>query len=684
MQEETTQSSFDRRDESLLTEIREKYKYYSERWRESRDERKTDVRYLCGDPWDPADRKARADAGRPCISHDELNQYVNEVVNAARQSKRGIKIEPAGNGATDKTAELRQDIARTIEYRSRAQSIYLKAYQDEVEGGYGFCRVSRRYLNDDTDEQEIVVKPIPNPDSVLYDPDCKEPDWSDATGCFVLNPIPLKEFKRLYPDAQTTSFTTEDREAAPEWITNETVLVAEYWKLEISAGKGKSGRKVQKKKVVQYITNGVEILDRTEEPGTEISIIPFIGMERYVDEGSGPQRKLFSLVRFARDPQMSLAYLCTLELEEGGLTPKSPYMGYVGQFETDAVAWQNLTKQPVGFIQVDPVVDAVTNQVLPLPQRIQFTPNFGAYEVAKESCRRAIQAAMGINPLPTAAQRQNEKSGVALQKIQQQQEIGSFHFVDGFDRAVTRVGRIINSWIPVVYDTEREIGLHRPDESRRVVRLGGDPDPDGNTYDIGEGDHDVTVGTGPSASSQHDAVDDFLDLLVGELKNLPIPPPAQAKLLSLSIQMKQLGPKGDEMAEIISPSQNQPLPPQAQQAVSQLQQQAQQMHAYAQQLEQKVQELEFEKQAKVADNQAKYAIEKMRLENDLARAEVTTKAQSMEERMKFVEDMYQQLHSQAHDVAMQAHDQVHQQGMAQQQQDAASQQQEQQPQQLQQ
>jgi hypothetical protein len=42
---------------------------------------------------------------------------------------------------------------------------------------------------------------------------------------------------------------------------------------------------------------------------------------------------------------------------------------------------------------------------LPLPRRQAFTPNFQEYEIAKDSCRLAIQAAMGISPLPTAAQR---------------------------------------------------------------------------------------------------------------------------------------------------------------------------------------------------------------------------------------------------------------------------------------
>ena len=53
------------------------------------------------------------------------------------------------------------------------------------------------------------------------------------------------------------------------------------------------------------------------------------------------------------------------EAEEAGLTPKSPFLGYVGQFETDNEAWTNLTKVPVAFVQSDVVVDEAGS---PLPQ----------------------------------------------------------------------------------------------------------------------------------------------------------------------------------------------------------------------------------------------------------------------------------------------------------------------------
>ena len=671
-------------DEEILQEIRDQYSYYDDCWRDIRDARNIDMRYIAGDPWEPEDRQARKDAGRPCISQDELGQYVNQCVNSVRQNKRGIKVDPQGEGSNDKTAELRQDLIRTIEYRSKGPSIYCGAFQSMVEGSYAFFRISRRYINEDGD-QEIIIRSIPNPNSVLFDPDCKEPDWSDGLGCFVLEPVKKKRFQRLYPKAQIRDFSAEHAVLAKDWIKGEDILTAEYWKVIVEEREGKP----DERSVVQYITNGIEILKKVPQPGRIIPIIPMIGLERYLDKGGRAERVLFSLIRLARDPQMGLAYLVSQEAEEAGLSPKVPYRGWKGQFESARQAWTDVTKIPQAFLEADIPENWPGGMPIALPEREQFTPNFQSFEVAIDSKRRAIQSAMGIVPLPTAAQRNNEKSGVALDRIQNEQAIGSYHFIDGFDRAVSLAGRVIESWIPVVYDTEREMSLLKADESRRKVRINTkQPYPDEKTgqpvhYPIDDAEHDTSVSTGPSYDSQRDAVSDFLDLLIGELPKLPIAPPQAAKLLALSIQMKNLGPKGDEMAELISPTDNgQQQAAQFQQAQAQLQQ----AQSVVQELQAELQKLVLEKQGKVVENQFRLEVAKMHEENVLTierlkidaqvvSAEITTKAQALNERMKFIEDFYQQLHSQGHEIALQLSDQAHEQGMAQQQQQAAAQQQ---------
>ena len=747
------------KDEELLEEIQDRYKQYDNAWEDIRRQRNIDMKYITGDPWHADEKiaaaaKAREDNGRPVMNSDQLSQYVNQCVNSVRENRRGIKVDPSGQGSDDQSAALRQDLIRTIEYDSDAPSIYANASQDMVEGSYAFFRICRRYVrnqyldprqdlprlnltmiggpqqapapqsvprsrNQSLFDMEIAIKPIANPNSVLFDPTCKEPDWSDGKACFVMERMSKKEFKRRWPKAQVTSFSWEHKTNYGDWIFEDDVMVAEYWRVEteektvylldtgeVTDKPQKSyvdKRKLDQRSVRNYITNGVEILERPDEPepGTIIPIIPMIGLERYVEEGGFSKRVLFSLVRLARDPQMALAYLISQEMEEAGLSPKTPFIGYKGQFDSSRNMWRDVTKIPYAFLESDIPDNWPMGQVPPLPTRVPFTPNFQAYEIAKDAQQRAIQSAMGIMPLPTAAQRAGEKSGVALQRIENEEALGSYHFVDGYDRALRLAGRVIDQWIPAVYGGHRDKHIRKANDSYRLITLNSAvPYADQKTgvqvhYPVEEVDHSISISTGPSFATQREAVSDFLDNLIGQLPKLPLGPQQAAQLLAMALKMKNLGPQGDEMAEIIYPSdggQNQSAA-QLQQAQTQLQQQGLVM----QQMQAELQKLQNEKQAKVVEGEYKMATERMRAESNLlverlkidaqvAAAEIQTRSQVISERIAAVDELYRAAQQQLHEGKSQAADQQHEMRMAQQEYmaQALENQQQQQPQQPQQ
>lgn len=689
----------------LIQEIRDRYAYASQQWKESRDEAEDDMRCIAEGPWSDADLNDRANTGRPAMCADELSQYINQAINNFRQNQIGIKVQPAGNKATDQTALLHQVMIRGIEYDSNAQrSAYTPAFENALQRSYGFFKITRQYLHKSFN-QKIVIKGIPNPDVILYDPDVLESDWSDAKYVFELSPLSKKEFKRKYPKAKIQDFSAEDMRSAPDWIREDHVVTAAYWKAEIvqknlllidtpegqssfyedELPEGMKGKlKIVKerledtRKITQYITNGIEILETIEQPGTIIPIIAVIGKEMYVPDGKTSKRVLVSLVRLARDPYMAYCYLWSQMAEEAKMTPKAPVMGYVGQFETDKDAWDNLTSQPVSRVQVDVIVDGATGQVLPLPTRPQFTPNFPQYIQAMEAAKRAIQAAMGINPLPTPAQKQNEKSGVALGKIEQQESVGSFHFTDNIHRSIELAGRVIEEWLPVVYDTEREVSTRKDDGTHQVVKI-NTPQPymddkgqmqhnpvsdDGQPY----GEHQIEITTGPSYQSQRDEADDFLSTIIQNIEALPIAAPVKSQFMALIIKFKNMGPLGDQMAALLDGSDD---AQQLQGKLGQLQQTAQQQHDQLGQLQMELQKLQQEKAGHVVDNEYKvkmknmdHALEVLKLDNARTIAEIQTKAQIASERAAMVNEIQTELHGSAHEAATQASDQAHERNMA--------------------
>jgi hypothetical protein len=135
-------------------------------------------------------------------------------------------------------------------------------------------------------------------------------------------------------------------------------------------------------------------------------------------------------------------------------------------------------------------------------------------EILKESVRRSIQAAIGASPLPTQAQRHNEKSGVALKQIEDTAQKGSFHFVDHYDEAICAHRRHPEREHSVLL--RHGAGDVDPDEGRlpAMVRstIPGTADAHGQPLPHVEsnqeagprsarrrdaGDHDVTISVGP-------------------------------------------------------------------------------------------------------------------------------------------------------------------------------------------
>ncbi len=696
-------------------EIRDAYQDFRNAWQDIRNEAQEDMRAISVQgPWSDEDRDARKGSGRPCIHLDQLNQFLAQVNGNARKSKRAIKAIPKGNGANDQDAKKRSAAIMGIEERSQAQPIYLGAFQSQIERSYAFSVIRTEYKDDSSFDQEILIKPILNPDTVLLTPYYKQPDASDITEGFILDRMMKTAFKKKWPKARLTDFGDEDLDdtTVTEWIKDKYVQYAEFWKVQTkfrkrllirdadgmrpvwedeldkrdARGRFRDPRKsievvrerdVPLPEVFQYMTNGVDILDKTPWDGSRIPIISCLGPERWTTEGGTAKRQLLSMVRFARDPQMLLDYFASGECEEAGQIPKAPFVGAVGQFETDKDAWTEVTKVPHSFLQYDIVLDSGGAQAPP-PSRPVWTPTFEIWEVAKESAIRAIQAGMGITPLPDAAQRRNQKSGVALEKIDDMISLGSYPFVDRFENCyLHNMGWQINELITPVIDTQREMPIAQPDGKRSTMQLVGNtshPLNDDGIYEVqgldeghlhtGKGDFDVTLTTGPSQESERQEQDEFVDSLIENIANLPQPGTPAAKVLALGIRMRPtLGPIGQQIADVFDPPPADNLPPEAQAIVQNLQSQ----------LQQATQEnagLHMERAGKVLEQQSKQIIEQMKqdgenwrfqLGNDLKAliAEVSTKAQQLSERHQLYQKFWEENHSAAHEAGMQAVQHAH-------------------------
>ena len=288
----------------------------------------------------------------------------------------------------------------------------------------------------------------------------------------------------------------------------------------------------------------MEILEQQEWPGKYIPIGCGFGRELWVDTGSGTERVFKSLTRGAQGAQMLYNYNRSTQAELVGQIPKNPWVVIAGQLAGFEEDWQNAAVVPTTFLQYHAVMDATGNTLLPAPQRANYEPAIQALEILAESSRQDVRNAMGISSLPTAASRLNEKSGVALERIQQQSEVGTYHFIDNYERFLDFMGRCINDLIPYFYDTPREVALRAADGSTRLGKINQPyKDDAGNDkhHVMTQGDYDVTISTGPSHDSQREKADEFASSMVSpELMAMAIQGNTTAKkIVSLSIKLQK-------------------------------------------------------------------------------------------------------------------------------------------------
>lgn len=595
------------KDHELLAEIRQRFQSYSQFWSENYKQGDLDMDCLSADygPWDQDEIARRKNLNRPIVHIDIISQFNRRIVNQARLNPRGIVITPKGSDATDDTAGMREDRIRQIDYESLALPARINAIQNAVDRGIGFYMVATEYDRPDDFDQKIGTRQIPNSKSVLIDPYAKQPDYSDMQGAFVIDRYEHSVYRSKFPDAKVRSFTDEYLILAPGWIDEKSVQVCEYWKVktqrrklllldtqqgrikqyleDLAGAKLKQDilnwngtqipvikqRTVEVHTVMQYITNGLEILNERKWEGSTIPIVMVTGYRKYEKD----KLVIESATRKMRAGQLLYDYATTCEQEVLGMAPKSHWTAVAGQTE-DFKEWDDANRDPTAVLRYRAKTPETGDAILAQPQRVDYSPPIEALELARQSALIAVQQAAGM--FSVDRQDRIAKSGKAIQRQNESQDLGNYHFADYLDMAIQYEGRIKNELLDKIEDTDTVRGFRKADDSYERKPVTPMIDPESGEiieHPYGKGsDHDVIVKAGPSMQSQWDKAADFLDILAGNPQYAPL-------VMDLVVTMKQLGPMGKKLSErfekMLPPQlkddQQQPqIPPQIQQIIQEL------------------------------------------------------------------------------------------------------------------
>lgn len=542
--------------QDILKEAVKRYQVGVDADRENRDRDEEDRRFFRGDQWSQSDRALRAD--RPTLTINRLPQFVKQITGEMRQNKPSIRVLPVDDQTDPELAEVYTAIIRHIESHSDAPRKYAKSGEQAVIGGIGWLRVLTDYKDDRSFDQELVVKGVKNPLSVVADPDADETCWEDMNWGFVVEDMSHEAFRETYPDGDLSGFPEDDADYT-EWLSQDTIKIAEYWvrrpyhtKLYLlsdgqtvreddevnpsllAALNVVASRNVTAYRVKCYKMTAVEVLDEFDWPGQTIPLVPVLGEEIEL----GYQTFRHGLIHHAKDGQRSYNFARSAMMEHVASQPKAPYLATTAMVQNHKRMWESLNQgnPPVLLYDADPKAPGAR------PER-EAPPTMPSawYQEAMVS-DGDMKATTGIYDA-SLGQKSNETSGVAIRARDQQGETGSYVYVDNLSAAIKRIGRILIEVIPRVYNTERIIRIMGEDDAIEGFARINTMLPDGTVLnDVSQGQFDLEVSTGPAfATKRQEAADIMMRLVQAQ----PAIGTVGADMIVKALDM----PYGDKLAE---------------------------------------------------------------------------------------------------------------------------------------
>jgi len=528
----------DRDDQDFLMKARKRLSRVITDESGMRQEAVDDLKFKAGKQWPEGIKAQRSAEDRPCLTINKMKTFVHQITNSQRENRPAINVSPVGDKGDPELAKAFRGLIRHIERESDADVAYDTGFDNAVSNGWGYWRVLTEYEDEDGFDQVIRIVRIRNPFTVYLDPDRKMPDGSDAKWGFVTEMIPREEFKQKYPDADDYASVLEGGigEDHRDWCTPTQIRIAEYFVIEtemrtlVALSSGFQGwedeldpaikeqitagtMKVERKRespcstVKWYTITGREIIEEQEWAGKYIPIVECMGDEIDIE---GKVNKS-GIIRDAKDSQRMYNYHATAETEVVALAPKAPYIMEEGQVEGHEGRWKQANRKSYPYLLYKGT--NVNGVMAPPPQRQQpGGPPTGIVQ-AKQGAAQDMQATTGLRFDGTKEERMADESGVAIDRLQQMGNIGSYHYIDNLGRSLKFTGRVLLDLIPKIYDTKRTLTILREDSSEeRVVfdphqqkpyekRKGADG-KEVKSFNPKLGRYEVTVTIGPSFATK--------------------------------------------------------------------------------------------------------------------------------------------------------------------------------------
>lgn len=487
-----------------------------------------DLKFRAGQQWDDATKTERTKYAQPMFTVNRMDAFIKQITNQYRLSGPTIHVAPAGEDGDEDTAEVFDGIIRHILSISDGEIAIDTAFESAATHGKGYIYVTVDYLDEESNQQEILVKRVRNPFTIYIDPAASEPDCSDMRYAFVTDVMPLEEYKALYGDEVSSADMSGIGDAQKStWYPQGGVRVVEFFEA-VTFKTTRKGR-TRVKHIRWRKLNGVgTVLAETTFPITRIPIVPMFGDEFDID-GELDYR---GMVRNGVDPQRILNWTFTYLIMQLSVAPQSPFIVSATQLENFEEIWKLANRRTFPYLPYNDK-DADGRPTGQPPIRNSTEPPIQATVMALSVAENQYRAVMQLQDA-SLGKGKADQSGKAVIALQQQGEIGNSNYSDNAKRCLRSLGRLLVMMIPKYMDAPRVLRILGRDEQPKRVMVHANkesqlPSPEDmpqgvdKIYNLGVGRYDVVVTTGPNfVNKQQEQLATLLDLTKADPQIMPV------------------------------------------------------------------------------------------------------------------------------------------------------------------
>lgn len=631
------------------------YEYYSPNYNTGRN----DEYFLMHSQWNADDLSDLLRLRSPVLTCNKLQDVVKKTVAEVWELDPQIQVRSLDYVASkdDKDllkmqnmVDLRQNLLRSIAYRSESREAYCHAYDQATKRGYGAFRVDTAYENSYSLHVGPKIIKIDLAEMAFFDPNAIMSHKGDGNVCGFNNIMTKKAFHRLYPEATVSSFyPSYNYPSYFYWGDRDTVTVLDMYEkqffnkkiyhlednryvdkdkyYELAQAYKRIGRRppeiidegeVPDYHIMHYRMTYNEILEENIFPGKQLPIF-FVDCNSYKLDGREYTKSFY---HDAIDSQRALNYLQIAIMQYIKNARKEAYIATPAQVSGFEQMWVNPENQ-MGTLLYNP--DPLA------PERPSKQPPTEVPQSLYQHYQRIsadMQAILGFYDANLGAPT-DVISGKALGKKIKQGNLSTLMHRHKLVSAIEQCGKCILSMLPELYDTERTVMLMTPDKKHRNVVINKKMGDGSIENDLTQGNFEVAISVGASYEDQkQEALDTIIQLVTaGGPQLLPL----VADIIAQNIDIENRDQLVSRLSTLVpeqikAKERGEPPPPQPQQPPNP------EVMLQIGNLQQKGNELQFKQQQAMQDAQLKMRdqnLEALRLQMEYRNQLSDTQAENL-------------------------------------------------------